>query len=215
VIAAVLWDMDGVLVNTAPHHWQAWRELFASQGKDLSEQEFRRTFGLRNDDILRDVLGEMPKERLRELGRRKEESFRAAIRDSVRPLPGAVALVRRLQENAVKMAVVSSAPRLNVETLIEALGIAHAFDAVVAEEDAERGKPDPQGYLVAAERLDARPEECVVIEDAPGGVEAAKRAGMRCIGLAAERKPGELAKADLVVASLEDDTVYSFLGIQR
>jgi len=108
---------------------------------------------------------------------------------------------------------VSSAPRQNVETLLDALGLGDAFDTLVAEEDAERGKPDPQGYLLAAERLGERPEGCVVIEDAPGGVEAAKRAGMRCIGLAAGREPDALAQADLVVASLADDAVYSFLGI--
>ncbi|MCJ7492180.1 MAG: HAD family phosphatase [Dehalococcoidia bacterium] len=215
MIGAVLWDMDGVLVDTAPFHYQAWRALFAGLGKDLSDEEFRRTFGLRNDDILRANLGDMPPERLRELGRRKEELFREAIRGKVQPLPGAVALVRRLRESGVKTAVVSSAPRRNVETLLDALGISDGFDALVAEEDAERGKPDPQGYLVAAERLGERPEDCVVIEDAPGGVEAAKRAGMRCIGLAAGREPDALACADVVVAGLEDDAVYSYLGIQR
>jgi HAD superfamily hydrolase (TIGR01509 family) len=207
--------MDGVLVDTAPFHYQAWRALFAGLEKDLSDEEFRRTFGLRNHDILRANLGDMPPERLRELGRRKEELFREAIRGKVQPLPGAVALVRRLRESGVKTAVVSSAPRRNVETLLDALGISDGFDALVAEEDAERGKPDPQGYLVAAERLGERPEDCVVIEDAPGGVEAAKRAGMRCIGLAAGREPDALACADVVVAGLEDDAVYSYLGIQR
>jgi beta-phosphoglucomutase family hydrolase len=215
VIAAVLWDMDGVLVDTAPFHYRAWRELFAGVGKDLSEEEFRTTFGLRNDDILRSILGDMPAERLRALGRRKEELFREAIRGKAAPLPGAVPLVRRLREAGAKTAVVSSAPRLNVETLLDALGLGDAFDALVAEEDAERGKPDPQGYLVAAERLGVAPQECVVVEDAPGGVEAAKQAGMRCIGLAAEREPESLAGADLVVAGLDNDAVYSFLGIPR
>jgi len=215
VIRAVLWDMDGVLVDTGTFHYQAWRELFAGAGKDFSDEDFRATFGLRNDDILRENLGDVPRERLTELGRRKEELFREAIRSKVRALPGAVALVRRLRESGVKMAVVSSAPRQNVETLLDALRLGDAFDALVAEEDAERGKPDPQGYLVAAERLGELPEDCVVIEDAPGGVEAAKRAGMRCVGLAAGRDASELSQADLVVASLEDDAVYSFLGIQR
>jgi HAD superfamily hydrolase (TIGR01509 family) len=189
--------------------------LFAGVGKDLSEEEFRTTFGLRNDDILRSILGDMPAERLRALGRRKEELFREAIRGKAAPLPGAVPLVRRLREAGAKTAVVSSAPRLNVETLLDALGLGDAFDALVAEEDAERGKPDPQGYLVAAERLGVAPQECVVVEDAPGGVEAANQAGMRCIGLAAEREPESLAGADLVVAGLDNDAVYSFLGIPR
>jgi beta-phosphoglucomutase len=207
--------MDGVLVDTAPFHYQAWRELFAGEGKELTEDEFRATFGLRNDAILRQNLGEMPPERLGELGRKKEELFRAAIRGHAEALPGALELVRRLRERGVKEAVVSSAPRQNVETLLEALGLKDDFDSVVAEEDAERGKPDPQGYLVAAERLGEKTADCVVIEDAPGGVEAAKRAGMRCIGLAAERDSGTLAEADLVVRSLDDDAVYSFLRVSR
>jgi HAD superfamily hydrolase (TIGR01509 family) len=215
VIRAVLWDMDGVLVDTAPFHYQAWRELFAGEGKELAEEEFHATFGLRNDDILRANLGDLPQERLRELGRKKEELFRTAIRGRVEPLAGAVSLVRSLQGVGVREAVVSSAPRQNVETLIDGLGLSECFEALVGEEDAERGKPDPQGYLVAAERLGERPEDCVVIEDAPGGVEAAKRAGMRCIGLAAERATETLARADLVVTSLEDDAVYSFLGVSR
>ena len=215
MIRAVLWDMDGVLVDTAPFHYQAWRELFAGGGKELTEEEFRATFGLRNDDILRANLGDLPRERLRELGRKKEELFRTAIRGRVEPLPGAVSLVRSLQAAGVREAVVSSAPRQNVETLIDGLGLSECFEALVGEEDAERGKPDPQGYLVAAERLGERSEDCVVIEDAPGGVEAAKRAGMRCIGLAAGRAPETLARADLVVTSLEGDAVYSFLGVSR
>jgi HAD superfamily hydrolase (TIGR01509 family) len=215
VVEAVLWDIDGVLVDTAFFHFQAWRELFASLDRDLGEEEFRRTFGLRNDDILRTILGDMPSDRLRELGDRKEGLFREAIRGKVAPLPGAVDLVRRLRAEGVKQAVVSSAPRRNVATIVEALALAGAFDALVTEEDVQRGKPDPQGYLLGADRLGVAPVACVVIEDAPAGVEAAKRAGVRCIGLAAERQPEELAAADLVVVSLEDEAVYFFLGIQR
>ncbi|MGD0116134.1 MAG: HAD family phosphatase [Dehalococcoidia bacterium] len=215
MIEAVLWDMDGVLVNTAPFHYQAWRALFASLGRDLSEEEFQRTFGLRNDDILRTVLGETLPERLRELGDCKEELFREAIKGRIAPLPGAVDLVRRLRAAGVKQAIVSSAPRRNVETILEVLALTASFDALVTEDDVQRGKPDPQGYLLGADRVGIAPAACVVIEDAPAGVEAAKRAGMRCIGLAAARRPEELSAADLVVASLEDEAVYSFLGIPR
>jgi beta-phosphoglucomutase family hydrolase len=215
MIRAVLWDMDGVLADTAPFHYQAWRELFVSVGRDLSQEEFQSTFGLRNDDILRATLGELPEARLRELGQRKEEIFREAIKGKTTPLPGTLELVQRLRDAGVRQAVVSSAPRQNVETILQSLGLTGEFQALIAEEDAERGKPDPQGYLVAAVRLGVAPADCVVIEDAPGGVEAAKRAGMRCIGLAAGREPDALAQADLVVAGLKDEAVYSFLGIPR
>ena len=212
---AALWDMDGVLVDTAPFHYQAWHSLLSGLGKEISEEEFRQTFGLRNDDILRIRLGDLSDERVADLGQRKEELFRQAIQGNVKALPGAVALVRRLREAGVKTAVVSSAPRRNVETLLGSLGLSDAFESLVSAEDVERGKPDPQGYLAAAERLGVAPADCVVIEDAPGGVEAAKRAGMGCIGLASERDPASLAAADLVVTSLEDEEVYSFLGIKR
>ena len=111
------------------------------------------------------------------------------------------------------MAIVSSTPRENVRVVLRSLGLEGVFETVIAEEDAPKGKPDPQGFLVAAERLGVKPEECVVIEDAPGGVEAAKRAGMRCIGLTTSRPREALAEADVVVDSLEEEAVYSFLEI--
>jgi HAD superfamily hydrolase (TIGR01509 family) len=213
MIKAVLWDLDGVLVDTGSFHFEAWRELFESEGKEISEEEFRRTFGLRNDAILRDVLGDLPPQKVAELSRRKEEIFRAKIAGRITPIPGVVTLLQRLRQAGKRMAVVSSAPRQNVETMLHGLEIEDAFEVIIAEEDASRGKPDPQGYLLAAERLGVAPSECVVIEDAPGGVEAAKRAGIRCLGLAAERAPETLSAADLVVLNLEEEGVYRFLEI--
>ena len=145
--------------NTAPFHCQAWRELFASSGQ--GPERSRSSVAPSACATTTSCATSSARCRRSACGSwadRKEELFRAAIGDRVRPLPGAVALVRRLQENGREEAVVSSAPRLNVETLLEALGIADAFDALVAEEDAERGKPDPQGYLVAAERLGVAPD---------------------------------------------------------
>ncbi len=211
MIKAVLWDLDGVLVDTGLFHFEAWRELFAGEGKEISEKEFRRTFGLRNNAILRDILGDLPPQKVAELSRRKEELFRAKIGKRITPMPGVSALLERLRGARKRMAVVSSAPRENVETILRSLEIEDSFDVIIAEEDASRGKPDPQGYLLAAQRLGVKPSECVVVEDAPGGVEAAKRAGMRCLGLAAERAPETLIKADLVVRSLEEEAVPRFL----
>jgi len=213
VIRAVLWDLDGVLVDTAPFHLQAWRELFAGLGKDLSEEEFRRSFGLRNDAILRSLLGELSEERVDELSRRKEAIFRQRIRGNVRPIAGAPALLDRLRRAGKRTAIVSSTPRENVEVLLRSLKLEDAFDAIIAAEDVRRGKPDPEGYLLGAERVGVAPQACVVIEDAPGGVEAAKRAGMKCIGLAAKREAADLRLADLTVMSLEDKAVVQFLGV--
>jgi beta-phosphoglucomutase family hydrolase len=210
---AVLWDLDGVLVDTAPFHFQAWQELFRSVGKGFADGDFRRTFGLRNDAILRDILGELAPAEEARLARRKEELYRAKADGRVRAMPGAIDLLRRLKQEGWKTAIVSSAPRENVRVLLRSLGLEEMFEAVVAEEDAPRGKPDPQGFLLAAEKLGVAAAECVVIEDAPGGVEAAKRAGMRCIGVTTSRPREALMRADLVVDSLEEAAVYSFLGV--
>jgi beta-phosphoglucomutase family hydrolase len=213
VTKAVLWDLDGVLVDTAPFHFQAWQELFQSLGTGFAEADFRRTFGLRNDAILRDILGELARAEVERLARRKEELYRGKVEGRVTAIPGAIELLRRLQQRGKKMAIVSSTPAENVRVVLRSLGLEGVFGAVVAEEDAPKGKPDPQGFLLAAEKLGVEAGECVVIEDAPGGVEAAKRAGMRCIGLATSRPREALAGADLVVDSLEEATVYSFLGV--
>jgi beta-phosphoglucomutase family hydrolase len=210
---AVLWDLDGVLVDTAPFHFQAWQELFRSVGKGFADGDFRRTFGLRNDAILRDILGELAPAEEARLARRKEELYRAKAEGRVKAMPGAIGLLRRLKQEGRKTAIVSSAPRENVRVLLHSLELEEMFEAVVAEEDAPRGKPDPQGFLLAAEKLGVAAAECVVIEDAPGGVEAAKRAGMRCIGVTTSRPREALTSADLVVDSLEEAAVYSFLGV--
>ena len=209
---AVLWDLDGVLVDSAPFHFQAWRELMASLGRELSEADFQRTFGLRNDAILRDLLGELPAAEVERLGARKEALFRRAALGNIVPLPGALALLRLLREQGLKLALVSSAPQGNIDLILGSLGVEGDFDVIVGEEDVRHGKPDPEGFLLAARRLGVPPEECVVIEDAPAGVEAAKQGGMLCVGVSRDRPRDALAKADLVVENLEDPAVAEFFG---
>ena len=209
---AVLWDLDGVLVDSAPFHFQAWRELFTSLGREFSEADFRHTFGLRNDTILGDLLGDLPPAEVERLAARKEELFRRAARGNIAALPGALALLRLLRERGLRLALVSSTPHANIELVLRSLGVETAFDVIVGEEDVTRGKPDPEGFLLAAERLGVPPGECVVIEDAPAGVEAAKRGGMRCVGVYGDRPREALAKADLVVENLEDPAMAAYFG---
>jgi beta-phosphoglucomutase family hydrolase len=211
-VRAVLWDLDGVLVDSAPFHFQAWRELMASLGRELSEVDFRRTFGWRNDAILRDLVGELPAAEVERLGARKEALFRRAALGNIVPLPGALALLRLLRERGFKLALVSSTPQGNIDLILGSLGVEEDFEVIVGEEDVKQGKPDPEGFLLAARRLGVPPAECVVIEDAPAGVEAAKRGGMLCVGVSRNRPREVLAEADLVVESLEDAAVGEFFG---
>jgi len=205
---AVLWDMDGVLVDTEPFHWQAWKELSQQESLSMRYEDFRRTFGWRNEEILRDLLGpDVPVQRIRELGDRKEALYRKVVRGQVKPLPGAMALLQALQEAGFKQAVASSAPRANVELILKELAIEGYFDAVLCDRDVERGKPDPQVFLRAAERVGAPSSRCLVIEDAVMGVQAAKRAGMACLAVTTTHPAEALREVDRVVASLAEVTV--------
>lgn len=211
MIEAILWDMDGVLVDTGDLHFQAWRRLLGELGQSLTEEEFRATFGLRNDLTLRDLLGDVPAEEIERLSQRKEAFFREDAAGRVRPLPGAVELVRRARKAGRRMALVTSTPRANIDLVLQSAGLAGAFDAIVAAEDVSQGKPDPEGFLLAARMLSVAPERCLVVEDAPGGIEAARRAGMRSLAVATTHDRQELAAADSVVDSLDEVTAVEML----
>ena len=208
VPCAVLWDMDGVLVDTEPFHWQAWEKLSREAGFPMSYDDFRRTFGWRNEEILRELLGpDISDQRVAELGHRKEKLYRDAVRGNVKPLPGAIELLRKLREAGFRQAVASSAPGANVELILKDLEIKGDFDAVLCDRDVERGKPDPQIFLRAAERLSVVPARCLVIEDAVMGVRAARSAGMACLAVTTTHPAEGLREADWVMASLAEMTV--------
>lgn len=184
---AVIWDMDGVLIDSGPFHFQAWREIFARERRiEFTYGMFQRTFGWRNPEMLRDVLGaDIEQAEIDFLAGVKEARYRDLVRaNSARLLlPGVIECLARLQQAGWRQAVASSAPAENVAVILGALPLRDYFGAVVTAEDVARGKPDPAPFLTAAQRLGVAPGRCVVVEDAPAGIEAARRAGMSCIGL--------------------------------
>ncbi|MGA9350254.1 MAG: beta-phosphoglucomutase family hydrolase [Anaerolineae bacterium] len=201
---AVIFDMDGVMVYTALQHFAAWRQVFAEMGRELSEEEFRATFGWRNQEVLQHMLGDRVSEvQVEELGRRKEEYYRALLRGGVEATPGFMRLLTALRDNGFKIAVGTSAPRQNVGLILDVLSIREQLDAVVTGEDVDRGKPDPKTFLLAAQRCNVEPRRCLVFEDAAAGIQAAKAAGMRCIGVGRM----DMAQADLTVDSLTKVTI--------
>jgi beta-phosphoglucomutase len=203
VAGAVLWDLDGTLLDSEEYHWLAWRDTMAALGDPITREQFLATFGLRNDEILPRWLG--PKATRQDIDRislEKESLYRSLLREGgVAPLPGAGQWVRRLQAEGWLQAIASSAPRANVDVVLEVLGMGASFQAVVSAEDVTAGKPDPQVFLTAAARLDANPPACIVVEDSPMGIEAARRAGMHSIGVS---RSVRLSAADLCVRSLKD-----------
>jgi HAD superfamily hydrolase (TIGR01509 family) len=203
MIKAVLWDLDGTLVDSAEFHWQAWRDVMAEEGLPITHEQFVHSFGKRNDLILRGWLGADPDpDRMRRLSEEKESRFRALVQaHGIEPLPGVRAWVARLHTEGWQQAIATSAPRLNLEALVDAMKMREFFGAGVAAEDVTHGKPDPEVFLVAARRLGAAPHQSVVVEDAPTGIEAGRRAGMRTVGVSLLH---ELPAADVYVGTLPE-----------
>ncbi|MEE8582877.1 MAG: HAD family phosphatase, partial [Dehalococcoidales bacterium] len=201
---AVIWDMDGVMVDSAPYHFKAWQAAFKKRGIDYTEEDFRHGFGQRNDTIISAILGEKASpEAIEAIAGEKEAGFRRRIGRRVEPLPGVAALVRSLTEKGYKMAVASSAPPENIALIMKGLKLADCCPVIISERDVTRGKPDPQAFLKAAERLGIEPQSCLVIEDAVAGVAAATSAGMAVIAVTNTHPAESLTKADLIVDSVE------------
>lgn len=210
----VLWDMDGTLLDSAQYHWLAWRDVLASEGHDLTHEQFTAAFGQRNDTILRSYFGEDISLRdIKRISAAKEARYRHLVRaHGIELLPGAQRWLKYLQTEGWRQAIASSAPLLNIEVIVEILAIRHFFTALVSAEDVEHGKPDPQTFLVAADKLGIPPARCIVVEDAPVGIEAARRAGIRSIGVCSTHTT---LQAECVVQTLDmlpDHAFYQLLN---
>jgi beta-phosphoglucomutase len=199
---AVLWDLDGTLVDSAEQHFESWAEALAAEGRSLTREQFQASFGLRNDRILAGWLGaDAPSELALRIADAKEIAYRRLVRaHGVEVLPGASKWVTHLHALGWKQAIASSAPRANVEAVLDVLGWTRDFDAIAASEDVHEGKPNPAVFLAAAARVGVEPARCIVVEDAAAGVEAARRGGMRSIGIGAG---AATARPDVAVPSLD------------
>jgi beta-phosphoglucomutase len=198
----VIFDMDGVLVDSAAAHQRAWQELGTEVGVPFSVARFRRTFGQCNASIIPAWLGDISPQRFDALEQRKEALYREFVREgAIRVYARIPHLLGELRHCGVKVAIASSGPQANVALLVDTIGAHHLIDAVVAAEDVSEGKPHPEAFVRAAERLGVAPGRCAVIEDSVHGIEAAKRAGMLAIAVLTSTPRAALAAAgaDLVV----------------
>jgi beta-phosphoglucomutase family hydrolase len=199
---AVLWDMDGVLVDTGEFHFKAWKETFKELEIPFDREDFKQTFGMNNAGILEWMYGEEPEpEEVSRVSDEKESFFRELIKGKAKLLPGVLKWLEQFKSWGVKQAITSSAPPKNIDVLVTELGIEKYFDAIVTGFDLP-GKPNPDIFLKAAGILQIRPEDCIVFEDAIPGVEGAKRAGMKCVAVTTTNPADKLAKADYVCDNL-------------
>jgi beta-phosphoglucomutase len=215
---AVIWDVDGTLVDTAELHFASWVRLAGEMGRPFSRDDFAATFGRRNPEIIRFLFRqEFSDAEVLEIGERKETYYRAAAEQGVRLLPGVREMLAGLHARGVRQAVGSSAPRGNLDLILRLTDSRQYFDVIVGMEDTQRGKPDPQVFLVAAEKLGVPPRRCVVFEDAVAGVEAAKAGGMMCVAVTfVGHHPAEklrAAGADRVVRSFSELSPDDVIGL--
>ncbi len=185
-LAAVIFDFDGVVIDSHVAHERSWFALAGELGRPFTKEIFVSTFGQRNDSILPMLgwAGEGDESGIRRLGDRKEEIYREILRKGgISPLPGVRELLMDLRMNGIPCAIGTSTPRENVGCVLEITGLSGFFQAVAASEDVTRGKPDPEVFLKAAGKLRAEPSDCVVIEDAQVGIRAAKAAGMKALAV--------------------------------
>lgn len=209
-VFGVLWDMDGVLVDTGEFHYQSWSVALAEVNIPYDREKFRKTFGMNNTRILTILLGHPPLPSfLTQVSDRKESLFRQMIRGKVHPMPGVIPCLEGWQSMNYPQAVASSAPMANIDALVDEMEIRSYFSALVSAFYLP-SKPDPAVFLEAARQLDLPPNKCIVIEDSLPGINAAHRAGMKCIAVASTNPRQKLSIADLIVNSLEDLRIDNF-----
>lgn len=204
---AVLFDWDGVVVDSSRLHEKSWELMAARHGLPLPEGHFKRGFGMKNERVIPDVLGwAQDAESIRAYAVEKEAVYRELARaQGLEPLPGVREILRRLKDAGVPCAIASSTPRENITFILDDMGLAEFFRAVITGDQVEHGKPAPDIFLKAAEALGNLPS--LVFEDALVGIEAAHRAGMAVVAVTTTLPAEELTAADRVVDRLDEVTI--------
>jgi beta-phosphoglucomutase len=210
---AVLWDMDGTLINSVPYHWQAWQYALQQFNRTVEHGVWNRTTGMRNREIIPLLFPDMSPTEAATMDHIKEVRYRELVEtQGIELLPGAAHWIEQFKIAGWKQAIASSAPLENVTAIASALHFNGTFEALLSGSDVQRGKPDPDIFLAAAQRLKMNPRDCLVIEDALPGVEAAHRAGMKAIGVLTTHPQLE---ADILVCSLQDLTWEMIENVMR
>lgn len=199
---AAIFDLDGVIVNTVPLHFRAWQRMFAEYGREFTFEEYKeKVDGIPRTDGARAILTDLDENELEKAGSKKQGYFLEYLNSEEIPVyKTTVDLIKAIKKEKIKRGAISSSK--NCLPILKKANLIDLFDVIITGNDITRGKPDPQVFLTAAEKMSVEPAGCVVFEDAVLGVEAAKRAKMKCVGIDRYGKPERLKKADLVVSDL-------------
>ncbi|MBN2119724.1 MAG: beta-phosphoglucomutase family hydrolase [Candidatus Omnitrophica bacterium] len=201
-LKAAIFDLDGVIVDTVKLHFQAWQRMFSEYGKSFNFQDYKaKVDGIPGIDGARAILNNLTEEELKQASLRKHNYFLEFLEEyGVDVYPEAIDLIKRFKAQALKAGVISSSK--NCYSILEKAGITNLFDVVVGGSEVEKGKPDPEIFLLACKKLGFKPGQCVVFEDAVLGVEAGKSGGFLTVGIDRYQNPWRLDKADIVVSDL-------------
>ncbi|WP_347158378.1 HAD family hydrolase [Pontibacter chitinilyticus] len=206
---AFLFDLNGTIIDDMHYHAEAWHEVIDDvlEAK-LSWDEVRKQMYGKNSEVLARIFGEdhFSKEQVHELSMEKEQRYQDAYRPHMKLIDGLHDFLEAADAHEVKSAIASAAITGNVDFILDNLSIRRYFDAVVSADDVETSKPDPETFLKAAEKLQTKPADCIVFEDAPKGVEAAQNAGMKCVVITTAHPKEDFEKYDNVIACIADYT---------
>jgi beta-phosphoglucomutase family hydrolase len=215
---AVIFDMDGVIVDNMKYHKKAWEMFLKTHAPGMDVEEFSKHFGKVNKDLLKIVFHrEISDEEELRFGEEKEALYREIYAENISPTKGLVDFLRELKEHRVKTAVASAAPKINVDFVFEQTGLRPYFNVSIDADDVTRGKPDPEIYLKAAAKLNCLPEECLIFEDSLPGIQAGQNAGMKVVGVATSHPAERLKDTELVITDFTEinvQTVWNYLMVE-
>ncbi len=202
---AAIFDWDGVIIDSSRPHLESWELAAKELGFTLPPDHFKRSFGMKSNRIIPEILGwATAPEEIKRISDRKETLYRELIRkNGIEPLPGVAAWLEQLRVASIRCAIASSTERANIDCALSVIGIRDYFDAIVAGDDVTHGKPDPEVFLVAAQKIGWPPARCVVFEDAQVGIEAARAAAMKVVGVGSAHTAASLKNANMIVERLD------------
>jgi beta-phosphoglucomutase len=210
-VEAFVFDMDGTMMENMDYHYRAWRRVVSENGSKLEGDElFRELYG-KNSEVLRRIFHDrkLDDDAIKEMAEKKEEYYRELFLPEARLLDGLEDFLKQAKNEGLRLAIGTASYHRNIDLILEKLGIAHLFDAIIGEEDVKTSKPDPETFLNAAKALNVLPSNCVVFEDVPKGVEAAANAGMKCVTILTSHKKVDFESFENIIAMAEDYTVLN------
>jgi HAD superfamily hydrolase (TIGR01509 family) len=204
----VIFDMDGVIVDSNPYHKIALKEFCSRHGYELTdEQLLKRIYGRTNREWITDLFGKLPEDQLLEYTEEKEQLYRKLFNDDIKPVKGLIKFLDHLDENKILRAIGTSAPRSNVDFTLTKTNTVKYFPTILNDTFVTHSKPHPEIYLKSAAALGLPNDQCIVIEDSLSGVESGKRAGSKVVGITTTHNKEELSHCDLVIDDFEELTI--------